>query len=226
MWMPNTGGSVGAAVVPQFGSSIAFSSGDVLASTTDLTDVGTGDFTWEAWFRPSVWNDAMRAIFGLGPTDDGRILLRGFQPGADALTFNVSAFVDFGITLSYSGITTATWHHAAIARNGSTVRCFVNGEVRASITDGNSIVTGPLVLASSESDASVDPFAGKIALARFSDVARYTSNFTPDKEYGVDANTEALIGSFDGGATISDAAGNYTLTAVAGSPAADSEGIS
>ena len=228
MFMPMTAGAAGAAFVGEYGASIAFSSGDLLASTTDLTDTGTGDFTWEAWFKPTAFGTNFQSVIGIGTSaTSGYIKVRSFDATREIISPRWANGISFSDTLTPRGIEPGTWHHVALCRDSGALRLFRDGDyIRNFGLQAQAVVTGPLCLASSTSNTATDSFIGKLAKVRFSDLARYTAAFTPDKDYGVDASTLALIGSFDGGATISDAAGNYTLTAVAGAPTADSEGVS
>jgi len=144
----------------------------VRTDTNAVNNVGTGNFTLEAWIYPTNVSGGWAAIYILGPRfDDGFYIfnnnLRFYQQGtrlqiADALSVN-------------------TWFHVAVTRNGGTLRIFLDGvsSSTANLTynfnsDDGSIGSNP---------SNFERFSGYIDDLRLTKgIARYTSNFTPPTE--------------------------------------------
>lgn len=191
--------------------------GECLTSTTNIADFGTGDFTWEAWVKPEDVSVAFRFI---GVSNGTRKNWFGFTSS------NINCRL--GGTLSSSGSfypSAGVWYHLALTRSSGDIDIWVDGTSVLSETLSDSITSScQLVLGTNDSDQAIQSFDGKIALARWSSAAKYTSSFTPATDYGVEGDTLALIGSFDGGSTYEDYSGNFTLVAAAtNTPTADAE---
>lgn len=167
---------------PQIDTSLGYNAGlfdgsnDHLLSATHADwAMGTGDFTVEAWVRPtSVSGD--RNVFGV----------------------NVSGGMSFGLTggkvfcgptgVSYGpiGATTLsinTLYHVAACKASGTMRVFVNGAVDASAADSRNYAQAAVMIGANKIPPAetVGFLAGWIKAMRLTKgVARYTSGFTPE----------------------------------------------
>jgi hypothetical protein len=80
------------------------------------------------------------------------------------------------------------WVHFALIRIDGAISLYIDGVVRqTTITQSNltSLYIG--------SDSGSDPFTGKLSNLRVSNIARYTTNFTPSFPLVLDANTTLLL---------------------------------
>jgi len=142
-----------------------------------LTDVmaAPGDFTVEMWvyFDGQIPNPANQSptFFVWGTTT--------FMLYATSTTGILNMIGNGSILISSSTAMTAdTWHHVAFAREGSTGRLFLNGNLEGSTTSFSTSINARAVIGSEENAAY--PFKGYIEDLRITkDLARYTSSFTP-----------------------------------------------
>lgn len=167
-------------------------SGDYLEFVNDgQFTFGTNDFTIEFWMRPNA----------LGGT---KIIYDCRNPGA--YTSLAPVLYLEGTTLyyyvgagriAYTGVSTNTWYHVALSRNGNNHRMFVNG-TQAGTTWVNSV---SLLCSSTVTigihkafGAGTYDYNGWLDDIRISNVARYTSNFTaPSAAFESDSNTLLLL---------------------------------
>lgn len=144
-----------------------------------------GEFTIEAWFYITT----LRSFYSLfdgqrNHPDAGSWTLQGNSNGA--LIFIMNGNFSSGPNTGSGAVSTNTWHHIAITRDGDDdVRIFVDG-----VQKGNA-VTRSGTMGGVDSDASSLnvsrgiasdnwSFAGYVEEVRITKgVARYTSNFTP-----------------------------------------------
>jgi len=147
----------------------------VTGSTNTNFSVGTGDFTVECWIYPTAatWTSGNFYIWDFGPT------LQYYQ---NQLSFyNTTIGVGSSLYASTKTLSSSTWSHLAIARQGGTTRMFVNGTLITSASDGFSIVPSPLYIGAA-SNLTL-PFQGYISDFRFTKLARYTASFTSATTY-------------------------------------------
>jgi hypothetical protein len=156
------------------GASIYFpGTGSFLFAPSSLAyQMGTGDFTLEAWIYPTNVTGNY-TLFALGTEAAGRY--NGFIVNG-ALTTNLYGVAS--VTLGGS-IAINTWTHVVIARQGSTIRGFLNGTVLATTeTNSSAVGNGPLRIGIDTGNSN--PFVGYMDDVRVTKgVARFTANFTP-----------------------------------------------
>jgi hypothetical protein len=137
--------------------------------TNAVNNVGTGDFTLEAWIYPTSVASNWGAIHTLGPIRDD-----GFYIFKDSLRF-----YRLGITLEITNaLSVNTWFHVAATRSGTTLRIFLNGvsSSTANLTYNFNSNTGRI----GANLSGGEQFPGYIDDLRLTKrVARYTYNFTP-----------------------------------------------
>jgi hypothetical protein len=146
-------------------------------------DLGTGAFTVEFWVRFNATTNYQGLIGSAGyftVGKNGNWLIRT-DTGLNNIVWNSyngqTATAQITGTIAFS---TATWYHVAVVRNGSTITIYVDGVSRGSGTDSTDLLDGGdggLRIAEGLS-ANVE-LNGYIDDLRLSDVARYTTNFTP-----------------------------------------------
>jgi len=138
-------------------------------TTNDYTgfNVGTGDFTVEAWTQ--------------GPS--GSLFQRGydFAIKGDARGWIMLVLPGYQQHWSVACIAQSPeWTHIAVVRSGGTVTMYANGQP-VEFMDGGYSLSYPYDLSFSSSAGVVCEEDGRISLDewRFSNIARYTEPFTP-----------------------------------------------
>jgi hypothetical protein len=147
-------------------------------------DFGSGDFTIEAWIRPSVvsgFNNVVSTFVGPYQGEGWMVVINSGQLG-----FNT--YEDSGnpsINISGGTITANAYAHIAVVRNNTTLRGFVNGVQAGSTTvSGNLITTNALTkllrVGRSAYTGGTYDYGGQIDDLRITKgIARYTKNFLP-----------------------------------------------
>lgn len=166
----------------------------ILVNTTnDSGNIGTGDFTWDAWVYPLNFS-----------TD--RVIFDGRDGGSqNSLTIRIVATTGifrqsfFGPSINIDGtaVQANTWTHLAITRNGTTLRLFQNGVITNTVTNSTSITNGtnrPIIGASGFTLGNAS-FLGYISNVRLiKGQALYTANFIPQQTVlESTANTSVLL---------------------------------
>jgi len=143
---------------------------------------GGGNFTVEGWlYFSSAVTGVYQVIANLGyetgPTQCWLIYL-----STDAtLHFSYNNGTYYDASLGASGMTTNTWYHVAVVRNGSTVTGYVNGVALSSpMTIGTNIINSNSSAKFSIGVSTMDYFTGYMDDVRITKgLARYTTTFTP-----------------------------------------------
>jgi hypothetical protein len=198
------------------------SSGYATASSTVFPNsTALSTFTAEAWIRPGfipsdhnsqviISDDAYDLWLEYVPGVIVRLVVRFWGQNGTQLTFFDNRFVNIN-----------TWHHVAVVFDGNTkqLRFVLDGAVGAAVPvnlTGFSTFSSNLIVGAFPTSAH---FNGNIDEVRISDVARYTSGFTPPNTLTLDANTRALyrFNEAAGATTFADSSGNgFTLTGAGG----------
>lgn len=165
----------------QIDTSLGYNAGQFPGSPSRLdspTDadwaMGTGDFTVEAWIRPSNLSTD-RNIFGVNVSGG-----LGFGTTSSALFCGPTA-VSYGV-IGSTGLPLNTLVHVAACKASGTMRVFVNGVVDGSGADSYNYAQAEVMLASNRvpPSAATGYLEGWIRAFRLTKgVARYTANFTP-----------------------------------------------
>ena len=157
-------------------------------STTDF-EFGTGDFTWEAWIKPTSWNNnAWNTIFMVGGASQNGGIWIGQNNSND---FVVRAFSDQDILTASSKPDVGVWTHVAAARSGTTLKLFYNGIEQKSVTTSYDFQDG--TTSRIANDGHNQRFTGKISNLRIvKGTAVYTSNFNPSDSLTNITNTKLL----------------------------------
>jgi len=164
------------------GSGYFDGSGDYLTTTDNAAlDMGSGNFTVEAWIYPTAAGSNAGVILK-------RVSNISFSPFL--INFNAST-VAFGVSTSgsswavlgsSSAVALNTWHHVALVRNGNNINGYVNGVSAVSGTVSGAVMTNTagVVIGSDQTAAGGNFFTGYINDIRIlKGTAQYTSTFTP-----------------------------------------------
>ncbi len=145
-----------------------------IADATELT--WAGNFTIDFWFWRSSGQDAAQdAFFGTSNTPAS-------GAGYD-LNINTSrnptfvAGTDTSVTCSNT-VAATTWQHLAVVRSGATTTMYVNGQ-NCGFDSSSTVTINPVTTEIGANGGGGDDFNGYMDEIRFSDVARWTTTFTP-----------------------------------------------
>jgi hypothetical protein len=187
----------------QFGGASALfdTSADWLAITnTDDLNTGTGDFTIEFWMRPTSRATSFPVVIQNREFDAGCIQITD-RHNTNSLKLQlwvVNYSNSTPMISSSTTITNGTWFHIAVSRSGSSWRLFVNGTQEGStITysgDATAGIANRTTIGNDAVNTAATQWNGHIDEVRWSNIARYTGNFTTATAPFVnDANTLLLI---------------------------------
>jgi hypothetical protein len=197
----------------KFGGASAYFAGtlDYLSLSTAM---GASDFTLDFWWRPTSRfgnYPCMTSSVGGSFNSNGEWAFYDRHAGANTkFRFYWRESGAFQYLESTTTVSNGTWYHLAVQRDGTTLKLFVNGTEEDSTTSSQSFDTGqPIYIGTettNESNGHVDEY-------RISDIARYTSDFTPETTpYQNDANTVLLLhmDGTNGSTTFIDDNGTYS----------------
>ena len=188
--------------------------GDNLSVTNNAVfNFSTGDFTLETYYNSAV-------SLTTGNTLNDRFFFSATGTGGLFFGISTGSAIEVGIGRTGTAwdnrvaitITPNTWNHIAVTRTSGTVRFWLNGaQLGTSFTNTNSYNVSATSL-NIGSQGSAYYWNGWLALARASNIARYTTNFTPSTSYTSDANTSLFL-QFNN-AAIYDAASKNNIETV------------
>lgn len=183
----------------KFGASSSYFSGSSqylgIASSADFAYTSGTNFCFEAWVYPTT-TGTYRTLFDLrSTTGDTSGIIVGLSDLA-------------GLYLYYNGnyrigpagvVSSSTWSHIAISRDGTSTRAFVNGvQVGSTYTDSNSYPERAVKIGA-DPNASF-AFTGYIDEVRITKGnSRYTGTFTPATSAFVSDDATKLLLHFDSG---------------------------
>lgn len=177
----------------------------------DPIDIGTDPFTIEFWLRP-LTNSGTQTFYDDRPSSGvGENNIRFYKLGTALYYYTTTN----RITANNAIPSTLTWYHVAVSRDSSNVvRMFVNGtQVGGTYTDTASKSSNySNFYIGSDHQFNQYYVNGWMDEFRISNVARYTSSFTPPTSaFTNDANTLILIhmDGANGSTTFTDDNGAY-----------------
>jgi len=189
---------------PGYYSNYFDGTGDYLSTPANSAFVfGTGDFTIEAW----IYRTASGATFQAIITNWSTGWFFGFNNGI--------------LTLLKSGGTPVisdsvpsplnSWNHCCVSRSGSTVRLFVDGVLKSTVTDANDF-SGNNTIYIGITDGTNHAFTGYISNLRVvKGTAVYTSAFTPPTQ-PLTAITNTSILTCQSNRFIDNSTNNFSIT--------------
>lgn len=154
-------------------------------SHTDF-NFGTGDFTLECWMRRISDGSDRYLIYR-----ENAFSIR-FNPLKVQLGDGGGALSD---VITGSGSVGTSWQHVAVVRSGTTLTAYINGVDVGNTTNSYDIDCSDYLYLCARSGNNGYYLHGGMAEIRFSNVARWTSDFSsslPSAPYESDANTVFL----------------------------------
>ena len=204
--------------------------GDYL-SVADHADwaFGSGDFTMEMWAN-SRTAEVNNDLLSIQVDGNNRITLMNADNGGIKFRVWDSSVITVNLIQGARTTRQGIWYHVAIVRNGNEWDAYIDGVSVANITDSSSMPDLAAELRTGNG-ATSNAFDGYFDEIRISDVARYTTGFTPSTtQFTSDANTLLLIhcgetktGTTGSGATFTDS-GNTGHTVTENGNAIESTG--
>jgi len=153
---------------------------------------GTGDYITVAHSTDFNWSSAFTIEMWFWYTGSGDQILHVKRAGETANNIRIHTNNTNGmgwligsswnIILEQSGLTVAsnnTWHHVAVSWDGTTYRFFLDGTQISSTANTNAPDTTSAQVTLGAGQSGGSPLNGYLDEIRFSNTARYTSNFTP-----------------------------------------------
>ena len=155
----------------KFGGSSAYFDGtlDRLDTGTGITalQMGTGDFTVEAFIRPTSSVSGYKGLFGLASGYESTLYIYNGQ----LLWYNSGT--------AAGTIAVDTWYHVAASRQGTSLRVFIDGVLVDTSTNSTDIASSARFTAGDSGFRANENFQGWMDEVRITKgVARYTANFT------------------------------------------------
>ena len=135
---------------------------------------GNTEFTLEAWVYPTV-NANAKTVFSWG--DSNRSLGDG---GVVSISGTSIVYYASGTRISGT-VTLNAWNHIAFVGNKTSMILFVNGVSQGSVNVNYSLASNADVKVGKNGNYS-EYFTGYITEIRFSNIARWTTDFTPPTE--------------------------------------------
>ena len=160
-----------------------------IASNDDF-GFGTNDFTVEGFFYfDSVTGTRSLLDFRAGADTDVGLYLN-LNAGNPEVYLDGSTVLQSATTLS-----TGTWYHIAVTRNGTDLRLFVDGVVKDTATDSTDMGSAKPLIIGSKWSGLAEYFDGNIDEIRVvKGEAKYTAGFgVTSAEFVSDANTVLLL---------------------------------
>jgi len=177
----------------QFGGASALFDGNAdyleINSNLPALSFGTGDFTFEGWFRFA--NTTADMALYTGSTSNGDLDIRRVDDNTVRIGRVNTAW---DLISGASGISANTWHHIAIVRQSTTLTIYVDGVSKGSTSNSiNYTVASQIRIGSFGSGGGLS-YNGYMDEMRVSNTARYTTGFSaPAAAFTNDANTLLLL---------------------------------
>lgn len=162
-----------AAAYRDYGSAYFDNTGDYITASSNSFVFGTGDFTIEMWLYLNSSAAAYSSFFSTNPAST----YNGVIMGTDIIGI-YTASGGSGASMSPT-IPVNTWTHVAMARQGTTVRVFLNGALAGSFTSSMDVNSPSAAIGARYAEGSY-PWFGYISDVRvIKGTALYTTAFTP-----------------------------------------------
>lgn len=180
----NSGAKISTALSQYGGSSLLLNGTSDYVSTPDSADFafGAGDFTVEAWVRPSAAVSSLQIICGQwGSTDLGWNLALSSGNSLVLETSTTGLYQVPRDLVSAGGVApTGSFTHVAMTRLGNLYTLWAGGVSVGTLTITGTLFDSSLAMTIGASAVSGNFFAGNIDDLRITKgVARYTTTFTP-----------------------------------------------
>ena len=213
---PSVSTTVHPFVLPLNGYSASFSSGYLTSSNTASEFVTNTAWTMEAWFYTTSLSTT-QTVIETSTNTTNMVSIRIATSGAAVYYLNT------GNQISGGTVTTYTWNHVALVKNGSTTTLYLNGSsVGTTSTAPTTGLARFMAVGCNVINGNLNYFSGYISNVRVvKDVAVYTGTFTVPTSpltltQSSGTNISAITGSSTYGLILSkdytDSAGTWTMT--------------
>jgi hypothetical protein len=180
----------------KFGTSSLYANSGGYARAYNVQNFGTGNFTIEAWVRPTASASGNRHIMSVNGAASGLAGIAFYHQGTSLRMYassNGSGWDVFS-DVAWGTISDNTWYHLAVVREGTSFYGFVNGTKTTIGTSSATLTSSGHFDIGAFEHGSVEYFTGYIDEVRVSNIARYNANFTaPTEPFQSDANTVLLL---------------------------------
>jgi hypothetical protein len=154
---------------PKYGSAALLldGTGDYIDTPSSADFEFAGDFTLEAWVYLTTSSGSYKTIFGSGTY--------GLYHYSNTLTWYSTAA---GLN-TFGTITNDAWHHIAISRSGTSLKCFIDG-----VQSGSTLTSSTSFTCTTTWKIGYDTIGSAYLTSKIDDirvtkgVARYTADFT------------------------------------------------
>ncbi len=204
------------------------------ANDADICDMGSGDFTWECWYKPSSLGQTFSSVLLMGLYNDASVsnnrapylYVAGSAPRFGFKdTSGGGAWIELGTNVVAAH---DEWHHVAAVRHGTKLTLYLNGcrhdEEGLFEGDNNPSNIGTTTARSNSTEpfcvggSNVSPlkYRGYLQDVRvYKGVAKYTEEFIPPYRNNWSVNN---IDHGAGGTQVADATGAQPIYNTTGSP--------
>lgn len=189
----------GGGELPPYSIDTQGTDGGLAISSVTGSDFGTGDFTYEAWIYAILSTANYGAVLGHTYSNGGGLV---YLRSANSITYYEGTSL-----INVGSVTDATWTHVAVVRDSGVLTVYIDGVSAGSVTYTRIVSDTNLYVGSNQN--TNEEFQGYIWRPHVLNVAKYTGNFAPVKNYGLESGSLMLIEADAAGFT--DLAGN-TIT--------------
>jgi len=172
---------------PEFGGTYygVFGASSVLALPSNTFNFGSGNFTIDLWINPTSLSGTNEGVFQHYDGGNNEVLFYLNSDGSlQFIDYESSYQINF--STAAGAIITGSWQHVALVRNGTNFTIYVNGVSKATTTSSHTLVSITSSPHIGYVYGSSNYINGSVSEYRISNIARWTSNFTPSTTpYGV-----------------------------------------
>jgi hypothetical protein len=200
----------------KFGGASGLFGGAAYLSLADSADwaFGSGDFTIDFWVRFNALPgyNGWSMFYSQGANgDDRNVFYLGLMNQAGTYRWGLQIYSSIQLRWTTSPtVSTNTWYHVALVRNGNNWICFQDGTSLGTQTNSNSVPDFAALLyigvySNGQNSCFLNGWLDEFRVSK--GVARWTSNFTPPASaHTGDSNTLLLLhmDGADGSTTFSD----------------------
>jgi hypothetical protein len=196
------------------GSGYFDGSGDYLSVADNAAFDLPADFTVECWINLASTSNPFPRVFSFGTYNAANNLDCSIDTSTKYLVvyFNGTQYDSGTSTINFG-----TWYHIAIVRSGSTIKAYVDGTVKITISSATASVerSQPFYIGNLHSfeSSTTAAFQGYISNLRIlKGTAQYTSTFTPPTSPLTAITNTSLLLNFTNGSIIDSTAKNNLET--------------
>lgn len=159
----------------KFGNTSLYFNG---SSYLQIPLVVSGDITIDFWVYTTSFNASYPTPVDFAQASERGITLHLASSTAYLCGKKVSDLTTQTLA-TYAAVPAGAWHHVAITRQGTTLKAYTDGVLKATVTDTGANLTRVFIGCDEE---KVEFFTGYIDEFRISNTVRWTADFTPPSE--------------------------------------------